>query len=553
MSQSSLFERHKETLEGGIAASRSREYWTAYPESASPRIYGETASADGEAAFKSYLDKNFVIDQPGTIGAVGSERSPYGFDLGVTYPKVDAQALVAGVEAIRQDWAKASIETRTGICLEILDRINKRSFEIAFSIMHTTGQAFMMAFQAGGPHAQDRGLEAVVYAYEDMTRTPAVARWEKPQGKRDPIVMEKHFTVVPRGIGVVIGCSTFPTWNSYPGLFADLVTGNAVIIKPHPGGILPAAISVQICRDVLAEEGFNPNIVTLAADSVDEPIAKELALRPEVKLIDFTGSTGFGNWLEDNARQALVYTEKAGVNGVIIDSTDNFRGMIGNLAFTLSLYSGQMCTTPQNIFIPQGGIETEDGPKTFDEVVQALAMGVEKLNSDDGRACAILGAVQSEATLKRIAEYGKGDNVILASRPVPMDGFDKATIQTPLILKATDESSYSKELFGPISYLVPTKNTEDSLNIFENSVKNNGAISFGIYSTSDAILDQAEAAACRSGVAVSFNLTGGVYVNQTAAFSDFHATGCNPAANAALSDTAYVSNRYRVVQSRKHI
>jgi len=553
MSQSSLFERHKETLEGGIAASRSREYWTAYPESASPRIYGETASADGEAAFKSYLDKNFDIDQPGTIGTVGSEKSPYGFDLGVTYPKVDVDALVSGVEAIRQDWAKASIETRTGICLEILDRINKRSFEIAFSIMHTTGQAFMMAFQAGGPHAQDRGLEAVVYAYEDMTRTPAVARWEKPQGKRDPIVMEKHFTVVPRGIGVVIGCSTFPTWNSYPGLFADLVTGNAVIIKPHPGGILPAAISVQICRDVLAEEGFNPNIVTLAADSVDEPIAKELALRPEVKLIDFTGSTGFGNWLEDNARQALVYTEKAGVNGVIIDSTDNFRGMIGNLAFTLSLYSGQMCTTPQNIFIPQGGIETEDGPKTFDDVVQALAMGVEKLNSDDARACAILGAIQSEATLKRIAEYGKGDNVILASRSVPMDGFDKATIQTPLILKATDESSYSEELFGPISYVVPTKNTEDSLNIFENSVKNNGAISFGIYSTSDAILDQAEAAACRSGVAVSFNLTGGVYVNQTAAFSDFHATGSNPAANAALSDTAYVSNRYRVVQSRKHI
>ncbi len=553
MSQSSLFERHKETLEGGIAASRSREYWTAYPESASPRIYGETASADGEAAFKSYLDKNFDIDQPGSIGTTGSEKSPYGFELGVTYPKVDAKALVAGVEAIRQDWAKASIETRTGICLEILDRINKRSFEIAFSIMHTTGQAFMMAFQAGGPHAQDRGLEAVVYAYEDMTRTPAVARWEKPQGKRDPIVMEKHFTVVPRGIGVVIGCSTFPTWNSYPGLFADLVTGNAVIIKPHPGAILPAAISVQICRDVLAEEGFNPNIVTLAADSADEPITKELALRPEVKLIDFTGSTGFGNWLEDNARQALVYTEKAGVNGVIIDSTDNFRGMIGNLAFTLSLYSGQMCTTPQNIFIPQGGIETEDGPKSFDDVVQALAMGVEKLNGDDARACAILGAVQSEATLKRIAEYGKGDNVILASRSVPMDGFDKATIQTPLILKATDESSYSEELFGPISYVVPTKNTQDSLNIFENSVKNNGAISFGIYSTSDAILDQAEAAACRSGVAVSFNLTDGVYVNQTAAFSDFHATGCNPAANAALSDTAYVSNRYRVVQSRKHI
>ena len=553
MSQSSLFERHKDTLERAITASRTREYWTAYPEVASPKIYGENASADGEAAFKAYLNKDFTIDQPAVTGTVGSERSPYGFDLGINYPKVDAAALISEVETIRQNWAKASIEARTGICLEILDRINKRSFEMAFAVMHTTGQAFMMAFQAGGPHAQDRGLEAVVYAYEDMTRTPAVARWEKPQGKRDPLVMEKHFTVIPRGIGLVIGCSTFPTWNSYPGLFASLVTGNAVIVKPHPGGILPLAITVEICRDVLSEEGFNPNIVTLAADSAEAPLAKELALAPEVKLIDFTGSTTFGNWLEDNARQALVYTEKAGVNCVIIDSTDNFRGMIGNLAFTLSLYSGQMCTTPQNIFIPEGGIETEDGHKSFDEVAAALATGVEKLNSDDARASAILGAIQSKATLERIGEYGKGDNVILASRSVPMDGFDGAIIQTPLILKATDESSYTAELFGPISFVVPSKDTADSLKIVENSVKNHGAISFGIYSASDEVLEAAEDMACRVGVAISFNLTGGVYVNQTAAFSDFHATGCNPAANAALSDTAYVSNRYRVVQSRKHI
>ncbi|PHZ85823.1 phenylacetic acid degradation protein PaaN [Paremcibacter congregatus] len=553
MSHSALFDRHKDTLDQAIKASRTREYWTAYPEMPSPKVYGETASKDGEAAFKSYLNKAFDVDQPGAIGTVGAEKSPYGFDLGVTYPKVDVNALVSEVEALRGDWAKASIEARTGVCLEILHRINRRSFEMAFAVMHTTGQAFMMAFQAGGPHAQDRGLEAVAYAYEDMARTPAVARWEKPQGKRDPIVMEKHFTVVPRGIGLVIGCSTFPTWNSYPGLFASLVTGNAVIVKPHPGAILPLAITVAICRDVLKEEGFNPNLVTLAADSAEAPLAKDLALRPEVKLIDFTGSTTFGDWLEDNARQAQVYTEKAGVNCVIIDSTDNFRGLVSNLAFTLSLYSGQMCTTPQNIFIPEGGIETEDGHKSFDEVAAALATGVEKLNGDDERACAILGAIQSEATLERLESYGKGDNVVLASHAVPMAGFDQATIRTPLILKATDESSYSSELFGPISYVVPTKNTADSLGIVEDSVKNNGAISFGIYSTSEEVLNQAEEVACNSGVAVSFNLTGGVYVNQTAAFSDFHATGCNPAANAALSDTAYVSNRYRVVQSRKHV
>ena len=50
---------------------------------------------------------------------------------------------------------------------------------------------------------------------------------------------------------------------------------------------------------------------------------------------------------------------------------------------------------------------------------------------------------------------------------------------------------------------------------------------------------------------LSLNLTGGVYVNQTAAFSDFHGSGGNPAANAALCDGAFVANRFRVVEVRR--
>ena len=50
---------------------------------------------------------------------------------------------------------------------------------------------------------------------------------------------------------------------------------------------------------------------------------------------------------------------------------------------------------------------------------------------------------------------------------------------------------------------------------------------------------------------LSLNLTGGVYVNQTAAFGDFHGTGGNPAANSALCDGAFVANRFRTVEVRR--
>src|SRR5690606_37883547 len=122
--------------------------------------------------------------------------------------------------------------------------------------------------------AQDRGLEAVAYAWHEMARIPGLVTWEKPQGKHDPIKMQKRFTVVPRGISLVIGCATFPTWNGYPGLFASLATGNTLIVKPHPGAILPLAITVQIARDVLAEAGFNPDVVQLAAHGADDDTAQ---------------------------------------------------------------------------------------------------------------------------------------------------------------------------------------------------------------------------------------------------------------------------------------
>ena len=74
----------------------------------------------------------------------------------------------------------------------------------------------------------------------------------------------------------------------------------------------------------------------------------------------------------------------------------------------------------------------------------------------------------------------------------------------------------------------------------------------GVYSTDSQVLEEMREAALDVGVALSENLTGQVFVNQSAAFSDFHGTGANPAANATYTDGAYVASRFRVIQSRRH-
>jgi len=548
-----LFERHRALLDQALNAIAVRGYWSAFPES--PKAYGEQMPAYGKAAFEALLGKPFPLTLPAARGSVGGEVSPYGMPLGVTYPKVDLDALFTAIAKAEEGWRKAGPEVWLGVALEILTRINKRSFEIAYAVMHTSGQAFVMAFQAGCPHAQDRALEAIAYAYDEMRRVPATAYWEKPQGKNEPLKMEKHFRIVPRGVSLVIGCNTFPTWNGYPGMFASLATGNAVVVKPHPNAILPLAITVQIAREVLAEAGFDPNVVTLVAHLAGDDTAQKLAMRPEVKLIDFTGSSANGEWLEKNARQAQVYTEKAGVNQIVIDSADDMKAVARNIAFSLSLYTGQMCTAPQNIYVPRSGIDTGEGHLSFDQVTQAIVDAVQKLVGDPARAVEILGAVVNDGVAQRIDAARSLGAIVLDSQAIAHPQFKDARVRTPLIVKldAKDDAKYLKEWFGPIAFVIATDGTAQSLDIARRAVRNHGALTLSLYSKDRAVTDAAIAAAEDAGVALSINLTGGVFVNQSAAFSDYHGTGANPAANSALTDSAFVAGRFRVVQHRMHV
>jgi phenylacetic acid degradation protein paaN len=553
-----LLSQHRERLDRAVEACASREFFSAFDESPSPRVYGETAAAEGKEAYDAWLGNDFPLTTPGSDGTVATERSPYGFELGVSYPRVPAtdeavDTLLSAALAGMRAWRDAGPDGRTGVCLEILDRLHGRIFELANAVQHTSGQAFVMAFQAGGAHALDRALEAIAYAHTEMTRTPETAVWEKP-GKV-PLKMEKTFTVVPRGVALVIGCNTFPTWNSWPGLFASLVTGNAVVVKPHPAAVLPLAITVQVCQEVLAEAGFDPNLVTLAAEDPADKLASVLAVRPEVKLIDFTGGNAFGEWLEDNARQAIVFTEKAGVNTVVVDSTDNFKAMCQNLAFSFSLYTGQMCTAPQNVYLPASGITTDEGEKSPAEVGAGIGAALDKLLGDDARAVELLGGVVNGGVLERLEAAGSRGDVLVESRTVKHPTYPEATVRTPTIvgLSSSDAEVYESECFGPVAYLISTSGTDESVDLFRDTVKRRGAMTASVYSTSGTVVDDVREAALDAGVALSENLLGGVFVNQSAAYSDFHGTGANPAATASYTDGAYVASRFRVIQSRRHI
>lgn len=540
---------HSETLERAVQAIEDRSYWSAYPEH--PKAYGEEAPDEGEAAFHALLGNPFETDQMHDGHRDVAESSPFGIELGITYPSTDVATVIGAATEAMRSWGSASTDDRAEVCLEILDRLSIQSFTMANAVMHTTGQSFLMAFQAGGPHALDRGLEAVAYTYREQKRLPDPLRWEKPQGKRPPIIIEKRWITRPRGVAVLIGVSTFPTWNGYPGIFASLAAGNPVVVKPHPGTILPLALVVRTAREVLRDAGYDPNVLQLLVDTPDAPVAKDLVMRTEVGIVDYTGGSLFGNWLEQNVTHADVYTEKAGVNSVILDSVRDLGSVFRNLSVSMTMYSGQMCTTPQNIFIPAGGVVVDGATVPYDDVVTGFVTAIEGLLSDDARAAAILGAIKGAETLARIDEATSLGTVLCTSRAVENSEFPDATVRTPTIVEVDGSSdAYRKEVFGPVIFVVKTTSTSESVALAKAVALESGAITWLAYATDELTQESIIDAAVDAGVSVAFNLTGGLFVNQSAAYSDFHVTGGNPAGNASLTDPAFVARRFIVVGVR---
>ncbi|TDG13354.1 phenylacetic acid degradation protein PaaN [Seongchinamella unica] len=548
------FSEHRPLLDKALDACARRYSWSGWPENPSTKIHGEEKPAAGRADFEAMLANEFVLSQPGACGWVGEEVSPYtGQALGVRYEQLDPAALFAAIAEGRPAWAAATPQQRVGVCLEMLHRCGEQLFANAHATMHTSGQSYVMAFAGSGANALDRGLEALAYAYKAMADVPATARWERSFGGDGAACLDKHYRLVPRGVSVVICCATFPLWNTYPALCASLATGNPVVLKPHPAATLPVAMVARVCREVLAEAGFDPNLVTLAADSREVPLALALVEHPDTAIIDFTGSPRFGSYLEQNFSGKQVYTETAGCNSVVLESTDDLAATARAIAHSLCQASAQMCTSVQNIHVPADGVRVGGERVSLTEVQGAICEAVDGWLAEPRRSATLCGTLFDPSVSQNVARYRElaGDRILRDSAPLHYAEFPDARTASPLVIAATnsDRELYRKEVFGPVSFIIANDSAEQCLADATANARECGAITSHVYSVDEAFIDAAVEAYHGAGASVAVNLHG-MPINFAAAYSDYHVTGLNPAGNACLADLAFVTSRFRIVQSK---
>ena len=174
--------------------------------------------------------------------------------------------------------------------------------------------------------------------------------------------------------------------------------------------VLPLAITVQIAREVLAEAGFDPNLVTLAVEEPGDAHRRRPGHPPatcgsSTSPAPASSATG---WRPTPARPSST-PRRPGLNTVVVDSTDDYTGLLRNLAFSLSLYSGQMCTTPQNLLVPpRRHRHRRRAPQSPTSSRADLAAALDKLLGDPARAAGTLGAIVNDGVLARLEAGGRG-------------------------------------------------------------------------------------------------------------------------------------------------
>lgn len=544
-----LVARHGPLIERALEAIRTREAWSPFKDSPSTKIHGPEKPAAGRAAFEAQLGRPFELDQPGVARWVGEEVSPYtGEALGVTYPVSDPEALIAAAQDAWAAWRAADFELRAALCVEMAQRLYDANFEMAQAVMHVAGQSYTQAFSGSGPNALDRGIEALAYAVKAM-RDVAPCGTYRRDFAGEAVALDKTYVLVPRGIGLVICCASFPTWNAYPALFASLATGNPVILKPHPIAVLPMAIVARECRRVLAEHGFDPNLVTLAVDTRAEPMAQHLVDHQAVQIVDFTGSPRYGGHLERTVVGKLLFTETAGVNTVVVESVDDLIAVARAVARSSSLFSAQMCTSPQVIYVR---------PDLAEAFGAALVAQIDAIANDPALAAGIMGAIQGEVSLKAVSDVraavaDRTDvRVLREAAPYAHPQFPNARTLTPLVVAVEGSAPdlYAEEHFGPVLFVVAMPG-EAAVREATDLARQRGSISSYLYSTDEAFIEQAAPLYEQAGANLTINLTGAMWINFAAAYSDYHVSGLNPAGNACLADLAFVASRFRIVQRRR--
>ncbi|MFI6699728.1 aldehyde dehydrogenase (NADP(+)) [Streptomyces sp. NPDC050509] len=281
-------------------------------------------------------------------------------------------------------------------------------------------------------------------ALDDIHIDHADPDW--PMGPRPDI----RRTTVPLGPVLVFAASNFPFAFSVVGgdTASALAAGCSVVVKAHPGHPELSRLTAATARAALDATGAPADLLQLVEG---EQAGVDAVRDHRIKAVGFTGSTRGGRYLFDQASARPdpipFYGELGSTNPVIVTPagwTERSEEIAAGFAASLTLGSGQFCTQPGVVFVPDADADAflaalpavSAGPMLNERIGEGYTQSLEALSSRDG----------VEVARRTPGGAGEPDVVLL---------------RTTAEVVRSDPSLIATEVFGPASLLVAYRSPDE--------------------------------------------------------------------------------------------
>jgi vanillin dehydrogenase len=261
-------------------------------------------------------------------------------------------------------------------------------------------------------------------------------------------------------LGVVAGLTP---WNgahvlAWRTVVNPVAFGNTVVLKPSEEAPVSAGL---LLPEIMAEAGFPPGVVNVVTHAPGEavPIADEFFERPEVRCINFTGSSATGRLLAERAGRHLkrCVLELGGYNPLIVLADADLDYAVEAAAFAAFFHQGQICMNARKVIVER---------PVYAEFVDRLVARTSALSvGDPAAAGTVIGPLINAAAVQRVTR--EVDEAVAAGATVLAGGRADGPCYQPTILADVPAGAriHAEETFGPVLVAQPADTPDEAVAI----------------------------------------------------------------------------------------
>jgi len=277
-----------------------------------------------------------------------------------------------------------------------------------------------------------------------------------------------HICVPKEGVAIHINAFNFPVWGMLEKIAVNFLAGVPAVVKPATvTSFLTEAVVREIIASGILPDGALQLICGSANGILDHVINQDV--------VTFTGSASTGKMLKSHPRileEAVHFNMEADslnccvLGKDVLPGSAEFDIFIKEVQREITVKAGQKCTAVRRIMVPENLIE--DVQIALGKRLASTTIG--DPNVEGVRMGPLASSAQVKEVLAKIEELSKTQEIVYGSTntitPMGVDT-ERGAFMSPVLFLNKDPFKYTDchhiEPFGPVSTIMPYKNTEDAV------------------------------------------------------------------------------------------